>query len=95
MVLKETHCQKEGKVEDREHEQQLSTTDGQALESFICVSVYQLREAFDAYLRALPLSQALLKSMNDVYHIYIKAKKEQGIKLSMQYDHNYAKENYE
>ena len=33
--------------------------------------------------------------MNDVYHIYIKAKKEQGIKLSMQYDHNYAKENYE
>ena len=32
--------------------------------------------------------------MNDVYHIYIKAKKEQGIKLSMQYDHNYAKENF-
>ena len=30
--------------------------------------------------------------MNDVYYIYIKAKKEWGIKLRMQYDHNYAKE---
>ena len=54
MVLKEIYCQKEGKVDDKEHEQQLSITDGYVLESFICV--YQLREAFDAYLRALPLS---------------------------------------
>ena len=45
-----------------------------------------------SFLRNLYLGN--IYNTDDVYHIYVKAKKEQGIKLHVQYDYNYVNEKY-